>query len=729
MRSRRTVGQKRSTGSLLFGWILVAIATFETRRVFDTQFSPVAMIIATAALAAVAIIVWSLVWPLRLLFLTLATTVAAFAVTLVDGRPRGFDLAEAIVDAPLHGFGQVAAAVWPSPSLPAGIAAFAMLTSASSGIVADLALRRRVGASLFPPTLVLGVVALLSADGGPPSSWTIMAFVLAVVGLLRSAQPRSHSNVSRALTAVMVVFIAAAPIAGAELAAKDRYNPRSASSGREPADTGINPFGRVPQWRALADDPEMFRSDSAQPGRWRLVALPRFDGRDWLPADNYRVAGSLLRAADPDQPSTIVGVTLAGLDAPWLPTPGDTVEVSRSVEVDSDLSSLLIERTDPVTVLPGRASTEMSGETYQITVQPLPEAADVATSGVAGDAEQMFVDDFTPPQDIVQIALDVTTNATTDAERAEQLAKFLRENFVLDPDLPPGHSMAMLDAFLLSTKRGTDEQFVGAYAVLAASLGLPTRISVGFETRSDVGGSESGTVANSSDAVAWPEVLFEDLGWVSFDPVPAEENKDIAGTGIGPTGPSVVLDSPAPPVSLPAQTQEAEIDTAPIAPSARPTPETIESRISVIVAAASVVGALVAIAIVYVAVVLGLKRRRLRRRQRIEDPRTRILGALRSGVDVLVDLGAKVSPAQTDREAITVRDPALRQVSHLLKPVARSATAAVYSSELVFDDGHADDAWSDVQDFAREAGRNVGRRRSLRARLSTRSLRRGLPDS
>ncbi len=729
MRRLRASGEQRATRSLFFGWILVAIATFETRRVFDTQFSPAAMMIATVAVAAVAAMVWSLAWPLRLLLLTIATALTAFVVTFVDGRPRGFDLTEAIIDAPLHGFGQVAAAVWPSPSLPAGVAAFALLTSASAGAVADLALRRRVGASLFPPTLVLGVVALLSADGGPPSSWTIMAFVLTVVGLLRSAQPRSHSNVSRALTAVMVVIIAAAPIASAELTARDRYNPRSALAGREPADTGINPFGRVAQWRLLVDDPEMFRSDSAQPGRWRLVALPRFDGRDWLPADNYRVAGSLLRAADPDQASVVVDVTLAGLDAPWLPTPsGEPVRISRAVEVDSDLSSLLVERTDPVTVVPGRASTEVSGATYQITVQPVPEPAGTLTSGIAGDAEQMFVDDFQPPPDIVQIALDVTANAETDAERAEQLAKFLRENFVLDPDLPPGHSMAMLDAFLLSTKRGTDEQFVGAYAVLAASVGLPTRISVGFETRRDLGGAEVATVASASDAVAWPEVLFRDLGWVSFDPVPAEENQEIAGTGIGPTGPSVVLDSPAPPVSLPAQIEETEVGTTPIAPTARPTPAAVDSKISLLVVL-SVAAGLLAIAIVYVAVVLGLKQRRLRRRHRLDDPRLRILGAFRSGVDVLVDLGAKVTPAQTDREAITVRDPALQHVTRRLAPVAQSATAAVYASELVLDDGHADDAWQDVQEFAHQAGRSVGRRRALRARLSTRSLRRGLPDT
>jgi hypothetical protein len=52
----------------------------------------------------------------------------------------------------------------------------------------------------------------------------------------------------------------------------------------------------------------------------------------------------------------------------------------------------------------------------------------------------------------------------------------------------------------------------------------------------------------------------------------------------------------------------------------------------------------------------------------------------------------------------------------------------VFAPELVIDDGHADEAWQRVQEFQRTASRRVGTRRALRARLSLRSLRRGLPD-
>src|SRR6185312_7564147 len=65
--------------------------------------------------------------------------------------------------------------------------------------------------------------------------------------------------------------------------------------------------------------------------------------------------------------------------------------------------------------------------------------------------------------------------------------------------------------FLTTSRRGTSEQFATAYAVLARSIGIPTRVVVGFR---DDG---SGTV-HDRDVLAWPEIAVTDLGWVPLDP-------------------------------------------------------------------------------------------------------------------------------------------------------------------------------------------------------------------
>ncbi|KKJ92730.1 transglutaminase-like domain-containing protein, partial [Micromonospora sp. HK10] len=54
--------------------------------------------------------------------------------------------------------------------------------------------------------------------------------------------------------------------------------------------------------------------------------------------------------------------------------------------------------------------------------------------------------------------------------------------------------------------------------VLGRLAGLPTRVVVGFRPRGD------GPV-RAADASAWPEVLFDGVGWVPFDPLPRPDEQ------------------------------------------------------------------------------------------------------------------------------------------------------------------------------------------------------------
>jgi hypothetical protein len=86
------------------------------------------------------------------------------------------------------------------------------------------------------------------------------------------------------------------------------------------------------------------------------------------------------------------------------------------------------------------------------------------------------------------------------------------------PDAPSGHAYPNLQFFLFGRARpGRPARHIGAvrasFALLARLTGLPSRVVVGFDVPA------SGTVT-AADAIAWPEVLFTDLGWVPFDPMP-----------------------------------------------------------------------------------------------------------------------------------------------------------------------------------------------------------------
>ncbi len=80
-----------------------------------------------------------------------------------------------------------------------------------------------------------------------------------------------------------------------------------------------------------------------------------------------------------------------------------------------------------------------------------------------------------------------------------------------------GHSNDAMINFL-SIKKGYCEQFSGTFAAMARSVGLPTRLVVGF-TQGQLRADGLYHVAGRH-AHAWDEVWFDGYGWVSFDPTP-----------------------------------------------------------------------------------------------------------------------------------------------------------------------------------------------------------------
>ena len=85
-----------------------------------------------------------------------------------------------------------------------------------------------------------------------------------------------------------------------------------------------------------------------------------------------------------------------------------------------------------------------------------------------------------------------------------------------------------MDTFL-RVKRGYCQQFAGTFAALARSVGLPTRVAVGFTP-----GVQDTNVAGQYDvkgaqAHAWPEVYLGQYGWVPFEPTPGRGAPNEAG--------------------------------------------------------------------------------------------------------------------------------------------------------------------------------------------------------
>ena len=75
-----------------------------------------------------------------------------------------------------------------------------------------------------------------------------------------------------------------------------------------------------------------------------------------------------------------------------------------------------------------------------------------------------------------------------------------------------------LTEFLYDTRTGYCQQFAFAMAGLARLVGIPSRIAVGYTAGKKEG---KGTwKVTTADAHAWPELYFNGMGWLRFEPTP-----------------------------------------------------------------------------------------------------------------------------------------------------------------------------------------------------------------
>jgi transglutaminase-like putative cysteine protease len=132
----------------------------------------------------------------------------------------------------------------------------------------------------------------------------------------------------------------------------------------------------------------------------------------------------------------------------------------------------------------------------------------------------------TLPKRVRDLAQEITADAKTPYERAKAIESYLHNSFTYETeDVPvPAEDQDFVDQFLFESKRGYCDHFSSAMVVMARAVGLPARWVKGFTKgdvdlsyRSNVEGEYLYVVKNRN-AHSWPEIYFEGIGWVAFEP-------------------------------------------------------------------------------------------------------------------------------------------------------------------------------------------------------------------
>jgi transglutaminase-like putative cysteine protease len=504
------------------------------------------------------------------------------------------------------------------------------------------------------PLAIIGWLLLMAADARDDArAWGPLMTRRTPARPDATSGPRSHPRARRpraatagaALQVALIAVVAALllPTAIPGLTEPVWVSPtgdRPGIGGEGPI--SVDPFASLR--RDLVDNPERevlrYRTTSQAPGYLRLVSLDEFDGVTW------RASAAPVRVpiTDPLGPPDVSGVDrirestwdvrISDLDNAQLPVPyaGSAI---------TSLGDPLDERWtwDPQTRTVGGVGVSSRDAAYSVASYDIdPTRADLR------DAARRAPDPLLPlmqlpaelTPELTAIAEEVTAGAQTPYARAQALVDFFTEDggfsYSTNVVTPPGADP--LQSFL-DERIGYCQQFAGTMALMARAVGIPSRVVVGF-----TGGrltDDGEYVVQARNAHAWPELWFDGIGWVWFEPTPR--------IGAGVVQPDYSRDradsNQAPDAPEPSQAPE---PTTPDAAAALPGAGTSGPPALLILAALAGIVLLVALPSLVVAW-------RRRRRISLPDPRARIEATWRDLGDSITDLGWTWSSAATPREA------------------------------------------------------------------------------
>ena len=290
--------------------------------------------------------------------------------------------------------------------------------------------------------------------------------------------------------------------------------------------TTINPLVSLRRefWRPENVPIMTVKTDAKSPENLylRMATLETFDGTDWKRSDTDLTRIDELPAIT-DLTDAVARTevhaeikTTKNIESSFLPVPyplTDIKNLAGSWRVDVNTQNVLSANT--------RQLQDKDYTTTSLDVQPTPKQLADAAGSPPGEA---YAADLTTPQglpeNVRQLALQVTEGAVTPYDKALRLQDWLRSSggFVYDTSTRREGTGATAIEQFLSDKHGYCEQFASTMAVMARILGIPARVNIGFTMGQRQ--PDGSYLVSSHDSHAWPELYFTNIGWTRFEPTP-----------------------------------------------------------------------------------------------------------------------------------------------------------------------------------------------------------------
>ncbi len=406
--------------------------------------------------------------------------------------------------------------------LASGVAAFAVLIDATA------TLSRRPAFVAIPLLGMLAVPVILVPGALPLSSVlaTAAAYLL-LLALHRPAASGGAPAVGRAVAVAAGVLVAAVvvpPLLPPVIAGS-----AVPGSGLAGLVTGINPIIELGNdLRRTTPVTALRYSTDADGGLYLTLShLAEFTDDSVQP----------VMGGEPTQPSAVGPPS-------WLGAEIDTTEVDTRIQLENVRTRWLPLPSAPVRIdgISGDWRIDESGITLataegsvragvydvvSLVAQPTPEQLRAAGVSALGLEQFRVVPEGLDPI-IASTAQQVAEQApgTSPYDDALALQRFFTQgDFVYSESAPVelGYdgTSAEIVAVFLDVRSGYCVHYAAAMTLMARTLGIPARIAVGFLPGARNEDVPSEFVVSTDDLHAWPELHFDGVGWVRFEPTPS----------------------------------------------------------------------------------------------------------------------------------------------------------------------------------------------------------------
>lgn len=327
-------------------------------------------------------------------------------------------------------------------------------------------------------------------------------------------------------------------LANISVPARERLNQRGFYASLEAYANGSGRTGFTENSRVLGgpvyDDPTpVFTATSREAHYYRVEVDSFYTGTGWRPSTFQTQAapldGAIMRdpsaRVDYGQATSVKLVFNGGKT--FLPLPYGQLTFTGG-KPDPTTDFLLNSATQRIT-----ASDDQRFERLDIQVQQkqfTDTQLETATSSTQLISSSYLRLPSSLPQRVRTLAKRITADAKTPYEKVIAIQTYLRS----DPRFTYSKTDAQqtpanrdyVDYFLFDSPIGYCDNFSSAMVVLCRSINLPARWAKGFNTGTFEGGSGANKqyIIRNSNAHSWPEIYFNNLGWVPFEPTPGFSN-------------------------------------------------------------------------------------------------------------------------------------------------------------------------------------------------------------